>query len=106
MEKKTMKEKENRNNNFEAAVIPQGLTKTRTEKIYEIGQTLAITRSDIVATIQKKRWIQNCFVLLVAAAITVYSYAIFSKPSHYIGISTRDFDTIGQLMYNAFGRFF
>jgi hypothetical protein len=94
------------NNIFEADAIPQGLTTTRTEKIYEIGKTLGITRSDIVATLKKKRWIQNCVVLLVAAAITVYSYAMFSKPARYVGISTQDFDTIGQLMYNAFGRFF
>jgi len=102
--KKTM-EQEN-SNNIEAAVTPQGLAMTPTEKINKISQTLGITRSDIVATLQKKPWIQNCVFLLVAAAVTLYSYAMFSKPSHYGGISSQDFNTIGQLMYNAFGRFF
>jgi hypothetical protein len=89
-----------------ATTIPQGLTKTRTEKIYEIGQTLGITRSDITATLQKKRRIQNCIVLLIAVAILVYSYTILVKSTHYGGISTQDFNAIGQLMYNAFGRSF
>lgn len=100
-----MKEKENRDN-LEVAITPQESTRTTTEKINRIGQTLGIARSDIVATLQKKPWIQNCVILLVAAAVTLYSYAMFSKPSHYGGISSQDFNTIGQLMYNAFGRFF
>jgi hypothetical protein len=103
MEKKNMEEKRN---NLEAAITPQGLAKATTEKIDKIGQTLGITRNDIAATLQKKQWIQNCFILLIAAAVTIYSYAMFAKPSHYGGISSQDFNTIGQLMYNAFGRFF
>lgn len=87
-----------------AAPIPQGLTSKTTEKITTIGQTLGITRDDIAATLQKKPWIQNCITLLVTTAIIAYSYAMFAKPNHYGGISIQDFNTIGQWMYNAFGR--
>lgn len=100
-----MKEKEEKKN-VEAAILPQEPIRTKTEKINRIGQTLGIARSDIAATLQKKPWIQNCIILLVAGAATLYSYAMFSKPSHYGGISSQDFNTIGQLMYNVFGRFF
>ncbi|MBN1860250.1 MAG: hypothetical protein JW840_02185 [Candidatus Thermoplasmatota archaeon] len=89
-----------------AAPIRQGLTLTKTEKIYEIGQTLGITRSNIVKTLQKKPWIQNCITMLVAAAVIVLCSALCVKANHYGGISTQDFDILSRLMYTTFGRFF
>ncbi len=98
--------KQNETLDQKAALIQQGLTPTKTEKIYEIGQSLGITRSDIVKTLQKKPWIQNCITLLVVAAVIVYFYALFAKGNHYGGISIQDFNIIGQQMYTTFGRFF
>ncbi|KYK23161.1 hypothetical protein AYK25_02140 [Thermoplasmatales archaeon SM1-50] len=87
-----------------AAEILKGLT-TKTEKIIKIGQILDITNSDIVATLQKKRWIQNIIVILAATTIILYSYAMLAKGAHYGGISVKDFNTIEQLVYSTFGRF-
>jgi hypothetical protein len=100
-----MKEKDEKEN-IKAARTPQESTTIKTEKINKICQTLGIAGSDIAKTLQKKPWIENCIILLVAAVVTLYSYAMLSKLSHYGGISSQDFNTIGQLMYTAFGRIF
>jgi hypothetical protein len=99
-----MEEKENKN--LEAGENRLESARTRTQKLYELGKTLGISKVNIDETIRKKKWIQNCLIIVVALAISAASYALFSKPAHYIGISTQDFDTIGQMMYRSFGRFF
>jgi hypothetical protein len=99
-----MEEKENKN--FEAGAIPQGLTKIRIQNLYELGKNVGLTKENIRETLQKKKWIQNCLVIFIALVITTTSYAIFSRPAHYLGISIQDFNTIGQMMYRVFGRIF
>jgi hypothetical protein len=89
-----------------AAPIRKGLTPIKTEKIYEIGQTLGISQKDIMKTLQKKPWIQTCITILIAAVVIVVSSALCVKANHYGGISTQDFDILGRLMYTTFGRFF
>jgi len=99
-----MEEKENKN--FEAGENQLKLIKPRTQKLYELGKTIGLTKENIDEAILKKKWIQNCAIIVVALAITAASYALFSRPAHYIGISTQDFNTIGQMMYRVFGRLF
>jgi hypothetical protein len=104
MEEKIMEEKEN--NNLMAGENKCESTQTRTQKLYEIGRTLGLAKENIDETIRKKKWIQNCFIIVVALAISAASYALFSRPAHYIGISTQDFNAVGEMMYRSFGRLF
>jgi len=93
-------------NNRKADAIQPGLTGIRRQTLYEIGQTLGMTRDDIANTLQKKKMIQNCVMVVVAFIISIGSYVVYAGPTHYVGMSIKDFDTIGRMMYNVFGRMF
>jgi hypothetical protein len=102
---KNMNKTKNKTKKNEATAIPNGLTKTKTitDDLHALGTTLGITRDEINNTLQKK-WVQTSAMILIATIVAAFSFVAFSKPAYYWSISSKDFDTMGQLMYNVFGR--
>ena len=99
-----MKEKEKQTP--KAGEDQPGPEQTKTRTLYELGATLGLTKDSIDETTRRRNKALNCLLIAIALGASMLSYALLARPGHYIGISTQDFNTIGQMMYGVFGRLF
>jgi hypothetical protein len=87
----------------QAAAIPPGLT-TRPPTLYELGTQTGLTPETIDQATTRKHRILNILLIITAAVLGTLSYAALATPGHYTGVSIQDFNTIGQGIYQMFGR--
>ncbi len=99
-----MKEKENQTQ--EAGDSQQGFGQNAKQSLYDLGATLGLTKDNVDEATRRRNKALSCLLIIVALAASALSYGLLAQPGHYIGISTQDFSSIGQMMYGAFGRLF
>ncbi|GEM_PF-2215175 len=65
------------------------------ESIYEVGQTLGLTKDEVISAI-KMRKRQIFYIVIPVMALSAFSLAVFRVlGTHYGGVSIQDFRVLG-----------
>jgi hypothetical protein len=87
----------------QAAAPPPGVT-PQPQQLNDIGRTTGLSPEDVTLALRRNSRILNGLLIVAVAIIATLSICVLATPGHYFSVSTKDFDTIGQAIYQMFGR--